>query len=59
MNDGLDKTRLGEAFAALGNRLQRPTRLLIGGAGALISRMHSLPAFGRLQVMVLQANCHA
>lgn len=111
MNDSLDKHRLSEAFAALGDRLQRPARVTVGGAGALIlggdlnrattdcdvlrsspdigqlqgdiravaarcslpsgwlngsaqtyaeilppdyeTRQHSLPAFGRLQVMVI------
>jgi hypothetical protein len=111
MSDSLDRRHLAEAFAVLGARLQKPSRVLIGGAGALIlggelqratvdcdvllsqpdigqlqadiravaehcglvggwlngsaqtyaeilppdyeSRLHSLPMFGRLQVMVL------
>jgi hypothetical protein len=111
MSDSLDRNRLKEAFAALGKQVHQPTRVLIGGAGALIlggelnrattdcdvllsqpdigqfqrdirtvaegcglpsgwlngsaqtyaeilppdyeSRLHSLPPFGRLQVMVL------
>ena len=111
MEGSLDRRRLNDAFAALGKRVHQPTRVLIGGAGALIlggelnratmdcdvllshpdmgqlqgyirtvaercglpsgwlngsaqtyaeilppdyeSRLHSLPPFGRLQVMVL------
>jgi hypothetical protein len=36
MIDSLDKNRLKDAFAILGDRLNKPARLLIGGAGALI-----------------------
>jgi hypothetical protein len=111
MSDNLDKQRLATAFAVLGARLPRPTRVVIAGAGALVlggqlkrattdcdvvlaqpdmgqlqehihavaerlglvggwlngsaqtyveilptdyeSRLHSLPAYGRLQVLVL------
>jgi len=36
MKNSLDRDRLSEAFAALGDRLQTPVCVTIGGAGALI-----------------------
>ena len=61
MSDNLDGDRLKDAFAALGERLRKPTRVLIGGAGALILRgelsrattdcdvLHAHPDMGQLQ----------
>ena len=61
MHDTLDKRRLVEAFAALGERLHSSTQVLIGGAGALVLRgeltrattdcdvLRSQPDMGQLQ----------
>src|ERR1700688_4307442 len=61
MHDTLDKRRLVEAFAALGERLHSSTQVLIGGAGAIVLRgeltrattdcdvLRSQPDMGQLQ----------
>jgi hypothetical protein len=61
MDNSLDRSRLKEAFAALGERMHQPTRVLIGGSGALIlggelnrattdcDVLYSQPDMGQLQ----------